>query len=115
MTESEIWNRLEYRLCKGIAGLKELQFRGIWCDEFIPLDYLFDAAVPCIKGRVWICKGDEQVEWTFLLLLPAHIRSIESINWNELLPPDDTTRWLSIDEHTQQVEIDSGAAIPDSG
>ena len=113
MTESEYWVHLEFRLCREFAGLPDRRHQHFWCDGFVPSQYLVDGHVAKITGTVWICNGPQQSEWQFVLLLPRTYPSREDIEWASLLPPENTTRWMSFDENTREIEIDPAAAEPD--
>jgi hypothetical protein len=111
--EANYWASLEYRVCREFAGMPERCLRYLWCDGFIPGEYLLDNPRPRITGRVWICNGPRQAEWAFTLLLPQPCRSREAIDWASLLPPEDMTRWLSLDEAGRQMAIEPAVAVPD--
>jgi hypothetical protein len=113
MTEAEYWIHLELRLCREFAGLPESRHRYLWCDGFNPMEYLFDDAAPRITGRAWICDGPRQKEWQFALLLPRPTSSRDYIDWASLLPPDNKTRWISIEQDRLYIEIEPAAAKPD--
>lgn len=98
MTESEFWDKLEYRVCKEIYGLKDASMRRFWCDGFIPEQYDIGGTEPRILGRVWMGIGPrDQQKWTFILRLPHSITTRADIDWPALLPPLDATRWLTLD------------------
>jgi hypothetical protein len=113
MEEREFWDRLEYRLCRELAGMPEKWQRRYWCDGFLPETYELDSDSPRISGRVWLVDGQEQSEWSFLLLLPRRYRSPEIVDWGGLLPPENVTRWLAINPRRRLIEIEPAAAIPD--
>lgn len=115
MHEEEYWDRLEYRVCQEIAGLKLADFRAYWCDGFIPLTYEFPDPSPRIVGRVWIGIGPRrQEEWEFTLLLGRQAESHEAIEWSALLPAQDVTRWLSIDPVGKRLVVEPTAAVKDA-
>ena len=112
MDEADYWANLEYRLCREFAGMSENYLRCLWCDGFIPEQYILHGALPRITGRAWICKGSEQDEWKFTLLLPHQVSSKEEIDWPSLLPPENVTRWLTVDSESKKIEIQP-VAMPD--
>jgi hypothetical protein len=112
MDEAEFWGRLEFRLCREFAGLPEGRYRNFWCDGFIPQQYFLDGPSPRITGRCWICNGDSQAEWDFALFLPCPAGSREAINWADLLPAANVTRWMAFDEARRYVEIEPAVAVP---
>ena len=91
MDEAEYWVRLEYRVCREFTGMRERRLQYLWCDGFIPGEYLLDDPRPRITGRAWICNGPRQAEWEFTLLLPRPFHSREDIDWGLLLPADSVT------------------------
>lgn len=113
MEESDFWVRLEFRLCRELAGMPERRLQYFWCDGFIPNEYVFDGSSPRIIGCCWICNGAHQAPWDFALLLPRSIRSRKQIEWQSLLPPDKVTRWMSFDENRRYIEIEPSVAVPD--
>ena len=115
MDETAFWGSLEFRLCREFAGMPERRLQFLWCDGFIPSEYILDGPAPNITGRVWICNGPRQAEWEFTLLLPRPFRSREEIDWAALLPTENVTRWMSLDENGRRVEIEPAVAVPDLG
>ncbi|HBI41439.1 MAG TPA: hypothetical protein DDY78_01100 [Planctomycetales bacterium] len=113
MNEADFWARLEYRVCREFAGMPETHLRHLWCDGFIPEQYLLGDQAPRISGRAWICNGRRQAEWEFTLLLPRPVNSRDEIEWSSLLPPENMTRWLSLDQAGKRIDIEPAAAVPD--
>jgi hypothetical protein len=111
--EADYWVSLEYRVCREFAGMSEDRLRYLWCDGFIPVMYLLDDPTPRITGRVWVCDGPRQDEWGFTLILPHPVGSRHEIAWASLLPPEDVTRWLTLDRSGRHLEIEPSAAVPD--
>jgi len=111
MGEAEFWGSLEFRLCREFAGLSARRDQYLWCDGFIPTQYLLDDPRPRIIGKAWICNGQRQAEWDFTLLLPRALGSREEIDWALLLPPENMTRWLAFDEGRRYIEIEPGIAL----
>jgi hypothetical protein len=107
MKESDFWEHLEFRLCREFAGLPENHLRFLWCDGFIPEQYLLDDPSPRITGLAWI--GDQQ--WSFSLFLNRPYGSPLEIAWQTLLPPENMTRWLAVDPHGKRLQIEPSAAV----
>jgi hypothetical protein len=112
--EAGYWLSLEDRVCRELAGMRERRLQYLWCDGFIPVDYLLDDPRPRITGRAWIYNSPRQPEWDFTLLLPRPFRSRDEIDWASLLPPENVTRWLALDEAGMQIEIEPAVAVPTS-
>jgi hypothetical protein len=113
MSEADFWVRLEYRLCDEFAGMPERRLQYLWCDGFIPSQYLLDGHLPRVTGKAWICNGPRQAEWDFALLLPRPYQASEEIDWAALLPPQKVTRWMALDERGRYIEIEPAVAVPD--
>ena len=113
MNANEFWERLEFRVCREFDGLSGDEFRGYWCDGFIPSQYLLDDPRPRITGKAWICRGSAQAEWDFSVLLLQAVRSCDDIDWASLLPPENMTRWMALDMDRQYIEIEPAVAVPD--
>jgi len=115
MEEKEFWLRLEYRVCREIDGLRTREFRGLWCDGFIPQYFDDSGERPAVRGRVWMGRGGttHQEQWRFSLLLPENVTSPEEIDWGSILPTEDVTGWLSLDAARRVMKIDSIGAYPD--
>lgn len=105
MDEADYWLALEYRLDR-----VDKHGRKFWCDGFIPEDYYLDDMHPRITGRVWICR-DKQVEWKFILLLPAPVSSRNEIDWASLLPSATIASWMSFDDAGKRLEVDPRRVI----
>ncbi len=114
MDEAYFWGILEYRLCREFEGMTDRHLQYMWCDGFTPMQYLLDDAVPRITGQAWICNGSHQAKWEFTLFLPHPVGSVEAIDWATLLPPENVTRWLAIDQASGRIQIEPAAAVPDS-
>lgn len=113
MDERHFWLSLEFRLCSEFAGMPERRLQFLWCDGFTPSDYILDGSSPRITGHAWICNGPLQAEWTFVLLLPRSYSSRNEIDWASLLPAQNVTRWMAIDETRQYIEIEPAVAVFD--
>jgi len=113
MEEAEYWLRLERRLSGEFEGMLERHLRFMWCDGFIPEQYLLDAPAPRIAGRAFICNGPKEDEWELVLHLPCPAASKQEIDWVSLLPPPDVTRWLSVDPNGKCIHIKPALAVPD--
>jgi hypothetical protein len=114
MTEPDFWPRLEYRVCRELAGLRDNSLRALWCDGFLPHTLHIDAPGPRITGHTWIGRGPRhQEEWDFTLILAPHTRTPDQIDWPTLLPQEDVTGWLSIDAERKTMTINPLAAYPD--
>jgi hypothetical protein len=112
MEEAEFWGKLEYRICREFAGMRENRLRSLWCDGLIPVQYLLHEQSPRIEGRVWICKGSSQYEWTFTVILPHSVSARDEIPWAALVPSEEVTRWLALDQDAKCIEIEPAAAVP---
>ena len=113
MSESEFWSHLEYRVCHELSGMLETHFRSRWCDGIIPTDYQINPSSPRITGRAWICVSRDQENRGFTLLLDKSVTSPSDINWESLLPPNNTTRWMALDVARKHIEFEPAAAVPD--
>mgnify|MGYP003387065291 CR=1 FL=1 len=113
LDEERFWVHLEFRICHEFAGLPERRHRYLWCDGFLPNEYLLDGRASRITGTAWIGDGPSQSEWDFALLVPRSVRSREEIDWASLLPRENMTRWMSFDEAKRYLEIDPAVAVPD--
>lgn len=69
MDEKEFWIALEFRLCDEFAGTAERHRRHWWCDGFVPVQYDISSGEPKITGEAWICQGQKQENWHFVLFL----------------------------------------------
>jgi hypothetical protein len=113
MGEADYWVSLEYRICREFEGMRNWDLRHLWCDGVNPERYNLSGQQPRISGRAWICHGNRQAEWTFTLRLPCPVNSREEIDWQSLLPPENVTRWLALDQETRHIEIEPGVAVAD--
>lgn len=91
--------------------LDELRF--LWCDGFIPSEYILTEPGKRITGQVWMCNGGRQDSWTFSLALPSSVLSMQDIDWRRLLPTDDVTGWLHIDQEHKHLDIRVSSAVLD--
>ena len=116
MDEPEFWPRLEYRLCGELGGFAERDIRRLWCDGFVPVQFVLDDQSPRILGHAWMGLGrGTQEKWEFTLLRGRSPNSREEIRWDTILPRDNVTRWLTVDLHDKYLVIEPAVAMPDSG
>jgi len=113
MDERTFWVALEFRICREFSGMPERHRRYWWCDGFEPIEYHLDSLEPTIAGQTWICNGPKQEIWRFTLYLDKPYPSRQEVNWAELLPPNDVTCWIAIDEAAKKIQIEPTAAAPD--
>jgi hypothetical protein len=112
----EFWLKLEYRVCSEIDGLRDgRKFRDLWCDGFDPEQLATVNGLPGMTGQVWMGRGASHQEvWQFVLVLPGHVRAEEDVDdWATMLPADDVTGWLWLDEAGRTMKVDPLAARPD--
>jgi hypothetical protein len=113
VNETDFWVTLEYRLCHEFKGMLDRNLRHLWCDGFIPEQYVLGGPEPCITGHAWICLGARQEQWKFTLFLPQPVASAEEIDWRSLLPPENVTGWLALNQLEKRIQIEPSAAVPD--
>jgi hypothetical protein len=120
MTEPEFWLRLEYRLCSELYALADKELTGFWCDGLRPDAFDVGSDGAFISGLVWLGRprrkhgrGGGQEAWRFLLLAGNAVQRREDIRWADLLPADDVTGWLSMDDSNRLLTIRPLAAYPD--
>ena len=113
MNKDQYESRLEYRICDEFRGMLDGRLRGLWCDGVLLQTYLLDDPQPRILGIAWICTRQYQEQWDFELLLPRQFSSPDELNWDELSPPENMTRWLAIDQKQKKIQIEPAAAVPD--
>jgi hypothetical protein len=86
--------------------MEDKALRSLWCDGFIPEQYLLDAPTPRITGCAWIGIGPRKQErWKFVLSLDGTTGSRDEISWDALLPPDEATGWLMIDPEARWMQL----------
>jgi hypothetical protein len=115
MDEQAFWHRLEFRVCREMAGTRQGDLGLYWCDGFTPEIADLVARPPRISGRVWLARGGrEQWAWAFnLILTPDALSDRGEVDWTRLLPPDDVTGWLSLDWAGKTMKVVPSAAYPD--
>jgi hypothetical protein len=114
MVESDYWVNLEFRVCRELAGMRDNHLRFWWCDGFIPEHYCLDGPSPCIKGQAWICNGPGQERWEFALFLNHPVASRDELDWESLLPAENVTRWLALDQRGRRIQMEPSSAVPDA-
>ncbi len=113
MTESEYFGHLERRVSRELAGMRQRELRGWWCDGFIPEKFVVTGEGCHVAGKVWIGTGSEQSLWNFVVLLGRSFKSRGDANWAELIPAEELTGWLSLDFEGEFLKIDACAGVPD--
>ncbi len=114
ITETDFWQRLEFRLCREMAGNREWAALGLWCDGIRPDTIGLNSTPQIIEGKAWVGIGPKhQEEWSFGMVLPTRVEHRSQIDWDALLPPDDVTGWMSVDRERRRLELEPGLAIRD--
>jgi hypothetical protein len=114
LDEDSFWSALEWRVCRDFAGMRDGHLRDYWCDGFSSGWLRLDEVPQRIEGTAWI--GDRRtlpVEWKYTVVLTRPVASRDDVDWESLLPAENTTRWLSLDPRRKRLEIDMSAAVPD--
>jgi hypothetical protein len=92
--------------------MEDKALRFLWCDGFIPEQYLLENPTPRITGRAWIGIGRrKQDRWEFSLFLDQATLTREDISWSGLLPPDEVTGWLGVDLDGRRLLVTPSRAI----
>lgn len=110
--ESDYWVAMEYRICRELEGFNDDQLRSLWCDGLVAEEWELAVGRPSVRGLAW-CGRTGQDRWRFMLLLTSRPSAREGIRWDELLPRDDRTGWLSVDLERRSLVIDPAAGVPD--
>ena len=115
MDESAFWLELEYRVSREFKGMRgdSNDLRSFWCDGLVPRQYQIEGSDPRITGLAWIVRDYDQQEWEFTLILPHPFASREAIAWQNLLPPENLTKWIAIDAEAKRIQFEPSAALPD--
>jgi hypothetical protein len=95
-----------------LSGMPKRHLGALWCDGFSPGLYWLSDQPPRIEGDCWIGYNSTDV-WRFTLFLPHPVRSREEIDWSLLIPAENVTCWLAIDEKHRMLQIEPAAAVPD--
>jgi hypothetical protein len=110
VTEAEFWQRLEFRISHELTRAENRALRFLWCDGFVPEGFILEDPTPRIVGQAWIGDGSRQDRWEFTLFLDAATRARSQIPWSALLPPDETTGWLTVDVDARRIELSPSQA-----
>ena len=113
MDEKAFWLALEGRVTRELAGMPRKHRGALWCDGFAPAIYWIPNPVPRVEGDAWIGYGTNTNVWSFTVFLPKTVQSQKDIDWDSLLPPQNVTCWLAIDEPRRILQIEPEAAVPD--
>jgi hypothetical protein len=75
LDKSDYWKRLEFRVCRELAGLRDNSLRGLGCDGFVPEQLHSDQGGARVTGTTWIMSGRDQEPWRFTLIAGDRVRS----------------------------------------
>jgi hypothetical protein len=104
--ERQFWIGLEFRVCCEMDKHPICRRIRLWCDGFIPEDYLLDRVPGSITGIVWIGMGPRhQEKWKFSLILPFSASGRADITWSDLLPASEANGWLVIALEKKEIEV----------
>jgi hypothetical protein len=114
VSEAEYFRRLEMRVSRELAGMRQKELRGWWCDGFIPEKFVVTRSGCHIAGQVWMDNGrHHQTLWNFVVLLGRSIVTRDEVKWAELMPAEDVTDWLSLDFENEFMKVKPFAARRD--
>jgi len=103
--ERWFWAGLEFRVSREMEKHPTCRQLRLWCDGFIPEDYLLDRVPGRITGVVWIGDEQRQEKWKFSLTLPYSPSCRSDINWSDLLPAPEANEWLVVDLEKKEIEV----------
>lgn len=113
MDAKDFWTHLEYRVCREIDSLRKNEYRGLWCDGFIPEQFEFCDGQPVLTGSVWMGRGGRhQEQWRFVFLLPKGVTSEVDVNWEAIFPAEEVTGWLSLDQVAREMKVNPAEGHP---
>jgi hypothetical protein len=106
MDAREFFTKLEYRICREIDRLRDVELQGLWCDGVIPEDSTRADGRPLVTGRAWMGRGARhQEKWRFEFVLPPGTCDPDEASWDALFPPEDATGWLELRPSEQIMRI----------
>jgi hypothetical protein len=104
--EAEYWKSLRFRInCLPTHRLARRLVLPGWCDWFEPKRYALNGASPRITGGVGFVSGRVACERRFVLLVGSPC-DWSTIEWDKLLPPEDSESWLWSENAGQIILID---------
>jgi hypothetical protein len=106
MDEAGYWTSLRFRInCLPTDHPAGRVARPGWCDWFEPRRYVLDGPSPRITGRVGFVSGRHAWERHFILLVGSPFES-SAVEWDKLLPPEDSESWLWWEDAGQVIVVD---------
>ena len=116
MDDIEFWNLLSHRVSSELSQFEDDQLRFLWCDGFIS-DYIPEQYSEgfYLIGHAWIGDGSKMEKWPFKLFLGTKRTSQVEIDWLKLLPREDETEWLEIDQKEKTLAIIPPVLDPRTG
>ncbi len=107
MTESDYWLLLEYRLSREFPRLGMNELRFLWCDRLRADHVSSDGGSDWISGTALISEDDGRsfVDYRFRLRLGRSPVQRSGINWEAMLPGEETSGWLSVDGGQKMIEM----------
>jgi hypothetical protein len=117
VTETEYFDRLEMRVSRELAGMRQRELCSWWCDGFLPEKFVVTRSGSHVAGRVWMDPGKRQGDqalWNFVLLLGPRPVDRDEVQWAEMVPAEDATGWLFLDFERQFMKVKLSAAYPDA-
>ncbi len=124
MTEKEYFLRLEWRIGREMAGMRDPSLRHYWCDGLVPDQFAVSGDKCRITGLAYFGESGQEL-WSFVVLLGSETTVREKVDWKSLLPGENMTGWLALDFEKKLIKVnpfraradDEGAshAEPDQG
>lgn len=102
MTETEFFERLEYRVCEQLRDHPHPAVPGLWCDGLIREDADFTGLLPALSGIAWFggLPGEDparyQEKWRFELTVNLRLETLDSVRWASLFPGPGARGWLDL-------------------
>ena len=114
MEEQDFWARLEYRVCREFVGMPDTQLRSFGAMASSRKTTSSMTARHVSLAGLGFAKARGKTNGTSRSFLPHPVDSPDKIDWASLLPAENVTRWLAVDQHDKRIQIEPSAAVPDS-
>jgi hypothetical protein len=106
--DSEFWQRLARRINDRLRASRDNYIRFLWLDGFVPGSVTPQLDQNKVLAIAFVTEGDGKSDTHYRVemhLSPVAADAFRMGEWNKLLSPADSERWLKVDRAAKEIGI----------
>jgi hypothetical protein len=106
--DSEVWQRLARRINDRLRASRDNNIRFLWLDGFVPDRLRRNSTKTKVLATAFVTEGDGKSDTHYRVEMHLSTVAADAFRmgeWNKLLPPADSDRWLKVDRAAKEIGI----------